>query len=303
MDWIAAGAWALPAMTNAGAKVEQRCRHRAGGRPGRRAAAVAGRRDRRPQAALWHGGGGLPRGRITVLAAARTGATGRLTVLQALAAAASTSMQVAYVDLAGTLDPGFLADLGADLDACVVVRPPARPGVAPGVRDDALLRAPARSGEEASIAAGLAMARSLVVAGIPWLAIALGRVAPPRRDLAVDHALAALAAVVEARGVVACIAAGVPLMAPLAYASSLTLACAPLGWQEAHGDVVGLRVGVRVEKSKISTPGGAMSLLLRYPRPQSAAEVVGLPAVVRPGAGVAPAWVDPPAAAQVAAAR
>lgn len=223
--------------------------------------------------------GGLPRGRITVLAAAERGATGRLTILQSLAAAASTAMQVAYVDLAGSLDPGFLADLGADLDSCLVVRPPA-----------------AGAGERSPVAVGLAMARSLVAAGVPWLAIALARRTQPAGNLAVDHAVAALAAAVEGSRAVACIAAGSPLAAPLAYASSLTLACAPLGWQEAHGDIAGLRVAVRVEKSKLGAGGDSTALLLRYPRPQAAAEVVGLPAVVTGGAGAVPAWVDSPAA-------
>src|SRR5947209_7562769 len=75
---------------------------------------------------------GLPRGRLAVLPGERGRATGRLTLLQALAARASRSMEVAYVDLAGTLDPGFLADLGADLGACYVVRPPGR-ALGPGL--------------------------------------------------------------------------------------------------------------------------------------------------------------------------
>ncbi|HET9052500.1 MAG TPA: hypothetical protein VFO60_12420, partial [Candidatus Dormibacteraeota bacterium] len=202
-------------------------------------------------------GGGLPRGRITVLAAASRRATGRLTLLQSLAATASTSMQVAYVDLAGSLDPGFLADLGADLDSCLVLRPPS-----------------------GSTAAGLAMARALIAAGVPWLGVAMGRRTAARPGLAVDHALAALAAAVEKAGAVACVAAGSPIPAPLAYASSLTLACAPQGWQEAHGDVVGLRVGLRVDKSKLGAAGEEAAVLLRYPRPQATAEVVGLPALV-----------------------
>jgi recA bacterial DNA recombination protein len=236
--------------------------------------------------------GGLPRGRITLLAAGERGVTGRLTILQALAAAASAEMQVAYVDLAGSLDPGFLADLGADLDSCLVVRPPSE-----------------GAGARSPVAVGLAMARSLVAAGVPWLAVALGRQAPAGRDLAVDHAVAALAAAVEGSGAVACVATGAPPAAPLAYASSLTLACAPLGWQEAHGDVAGLRVAVRVEKSKVGPavrPGGVSppsttALLVRYPRPQAAAEVVGLPAVVTGGVGAVPAWVDSPAARLTAA--
>jgi recA bacterial DNA recombination protein len=210
--------------------------------------------------------GGLPCGRLSLLTGERFRATGRLTLLQALAACASRSMEVAYVDLAGTLDPGFLADLGADLDACYVVRPPGR-----------------------ALGAGLAMARTLIAAGVPWLAVALGprplgeggRRSPgatsPARGW--EHALAALVGAVEARGAVACVSAPAPPPAALAYASSLTVACAPQGWHMVHGDVAGLRVRLTVAKSKVGIPGEA-ALLLRYPRPHACAEVVGLPAVV-----------------------
>ena len=224
---------------------------------------------------------GLPCGRITVLGGARGRATGRLTLLQALAARASRRMEVAYLDLAGTLDPGFLADLGADLDACYVVRPPGR---APGP--------------------GLAMARTLVAAGVPWLAVALG--GEPVRGRGWEHALSALVSAVQGRGAVACVSAPAPPPAALAYASSLTLGCAPLDWQLVHGDVAGLRIRVTVEKSKLGDSGSEVHLLLRYPRPHTPAEVVGLPAVVEepaapparaiPAAAVPPPIALPPAA-------
>ena len=223
-------------------------------------------------------GGGLPCGRLAVLAGSGRGASGRLTLLQAFTAAASRSMQVAYVDLAGTLDPGYLADLGADLDACLVVRPP---------------------GGHAG--PGLAMARALVAAGVPWLGVAMGRRAGPAAGL--EHAVTALAGAVEGSGAVACVAAPAPLAAPLAYASSLTLECVPAGWQQAHGDVVGLRVRLRTAKSKLGAPGRDASLLLRHPRPHGPGEVVGLPAVLADPRGDTPRV--PPAddgAAAVAAA-
>lgn len=213
-------------------------------------------------------GGGLPEGRVSVLAGTGQGATGRLTLLQSFAAAASRSVEVAYIDLAGSLDPGYLADLGADLAACLVVRPPAG---SPGV--------------------GLAMARALVTAGVPWLGVALGRRPMRRRDPALDHAMAALAAAVEGTRAVACVASPAPLPAPLAYASSLTVACRPLGWHEANGDVVGLRVGLEVVKSKLGAAGGTAAVLLRYPRPQSAAEVIGIPMLVPVGEAEPPSAV------------
>ena len=202
--------------------------------------------------------GGLPRGRLTVLAAtARHGPSGRLSLLQSLAAIASRSCDVGYVDLAGSLDPGYLADLGADLDACLVLTP-----------------------GDGRWERGLVMARTLVNAGLPWLAIALGCAQP--RPSSWEHALAALVEVVARREAVCVIAAPAPQAAPLAHASSLTLACTATGWQRAHGDVTGLRVRVVTAKSKVHTPSAEAMVLLRYPRPYAVAEVVGLPTVVTP---------------------
>jgi hypothetical protein len=199
--------------------------------------------------------GGLPQGRISVLAATARAPTGRLTLLQALASAASRDRTIVYLDLAGTLDPGFLADLGADLAAVLVVRPPSE------------------RWEE-----GLLMARSLVRAGAPWLGVALGERVP--RASGWEHRLAGLAEAVAGRRGICLIAAPAPLPQPLAYASSLSLGCEAAGWQEAHGDVTGLRTRVTVIKSKVGAPGRSATLLLRYPRPYGPAEVISLPAVV-----------------------
>src|SRR5438132_600050 len=226
------------------------------------------RRGGLPEVAVWPTGvpvldgvlapGGLPRGRLTLLAAAtRQGPSGRLSLLQALAATASQSCDVGYVDLAGSLDPGYLADLGADLDACLVLTP-----------------------GDGRWERGLVMARTLVNAGLPWLAIALGCAQP--RPSSWEHALAALVELVARRGAVCGIAAPAPQAAPLAHASSLTLACTAAGWQRAHGDVTGLRVRVVMAKSKVHTPSAEAMVLLRYPRPYAVAEVVGLPTVVTP---------------------
>lgn len=207
--------------------------------------------------------GGLPIGRISLLAAASPGASGRLTLLQALSAAASRERTTVYLDLAGTLDPGFLADLGADLEALLVVRPPS-----------------GRWGE------GLSMARSLVAAGAPWLAVALpGRASchpgpDPGPDPGWEHRLSGLVEAVSTRRAVCLVAAPAPLRSALGHAASLTLACAAAGWQEAHGDVLGLRTRLTVAKSRMGAPGEAVTLLLRYPRPFAAADAVGWPGVV-----------------------
>ncbi|MGA8635529.1 MAG: hypothetical protein WB805_11795 [Candidatus Dormiibacterota bacterium] len=201
--------------------------------------------------------GGLPHGRVTLLAAAGRGPSGRLTLLQSLAALASRSHDTGYVDLAGTLDPGFLADLGADLDACLVISP----GPAKWER-------------------GLVMARALVTAGMPWVGVALG--GEQSLPSLWEHALAALAEAVAKRGAICVIATPAPVAAPLRHASSLTLVCASAGWQRANGDVAGLRVRLTTGKSKLGAPGAEATVLLRYPRPYATAEVVGLPSVVVP---------------------
>jgi hypothetical protein len=215
--------------------------------------------------------GGLPRGRITVLAAAAPrGPSGRLTLLQSLTAVASRSRDVAYVDLPGTLDPGFLADLGADLGACLVL--------APG---------------EGRWGRGLAMGRSLVAAGLPWLGIALGGSSRPVSGW--DYALNALAEAVSARGSVCVVASPGPPAPALAHAASLILTCSAAGWHRVHGDVTGLRVRITVTKCKVGAPGASVAVLLRYPRPYSVGEVVGLPTVVAPR--LQPAGAELPAAA------
>ncbi len=192
-------------------------------------------------------------GRLSILAAA-SGASGRLTLLQALVAVASRERTAVYLDLVGSLDPGFLADLGADLSALLVLRPPS-----------------GRWGE------GFSMARSLVAAGAPWLAIALNS----RSNAGWEHRLATLVESVAARRAVCLVSAASPLPLALGYASSLTLECVADGWEEAHGDVLGLRTHLTVVKSKVSTPGETAALLLRYPRPFAAAEAVGRPVVQR----------------------
>ncbi len=127
------------------------------------------------------------------------------------------------------------------------------------------------------------MARTLVRAGVPWVGIALG----PRaaRVQTWEHPLTALAEAAWSTHAVVCFSAPAPLPAPLAYASSLTLGCTPLAWQEAHGDVVGLRVRLDVLKSKVGAPGASSAALLRYPRPHAVGDVVGLPMLL-PGHGL-----------------
>ena len=211
--------------------------------------------------------GGIPIGRISLLSAAPPGtASGRLTLLQLLAAIASRERTAVYLDLAGSLDPGYLADLGARLASLLVVTPPS-----------------GRLGD------GLAMARRLVAAGATWLAVALpgdgvrpvAAAAPATRvaDTGWERRLIGLAEAVAVRRAVCLVAAARP-PAALRHAASLTIRCAAAGWHEVHGDVLGLRVRLTVEKSRVGASGERVDLLLRYPRPFAAAEVVTRPVVV-----------------------
>jgi hypothetical protein len=205
-------------------------------------------------------GGGLPVGLVTVLAGESQGgaggATGRLSLLQGLLAIASRQMQVAYVDLPGTLDPGYVADFGLDPTSCLVVRPPG-----------------------GAVGPGLAMARALIRAGVPWVGVAF-----PNRLVSApstwEHPLSALVAAAKTAGAVLAFSALAPLPAPLAHASSLTIACSRLGWHEVHGDVDGIRIALTISKSKISAPGATGVALVRYPRPHAVADVVGMPTLL-----------------------
>ncbi len=199
--------------------------------------------------------GGLPLGRVSLLTVGSPGTSGRLTLLQALTATASRERTAVYLDLTGGLDPGYLADLGADLASLLILTPPS-----------------GRLGE------GLAMAGSLVRAGATWVAVAL----PPgtrTADSGWEHRLTALTeAVVARRGI--CLVAAASPPAALRHAASLAIRCSAAGWHEVHGDVLGLRVRLTVEKSKVGAPGEWVELLLHYPRPFAAAEVVSRPVVI-----------------------
>ena len=220
------GCWPTPWPGCSGATATPRCT----AVPSRTAARPAAGPRASPPSTSGSPPGGLPRGRVTLLQAARAGPSGRLTLLQALAARASREGEVVYVDVAASLDPGFLADLGADLGSCLAVLP-----------------------GRGRWREGLAMARALVVAGSPWVGVALDRGHP--RNAEIEQALNGLVEAVHRRRAVCVVAAPAPAAAPLAYASSLTLSCLPVGWQEAHGDVIGLRVALEVSKSRLFAPG------------------------------------------------
>src|SRR5205807_2702451 len=138
----------------------------------------------------------------------------------------------------------------------------------------------------------LVMARTLANAGLPWLAVALGCAQP--RPASWEHALAALVEAVARRGAVCVIAAPAPQAAPLAYASSLTLACTAAGWQRAHGDVTVLRRFPELRGEPVIV-GGAPELRL----PVIAASAAAVSAGVREGMPLRQAQQLCPAAAFV----
>ena len=231
--------------------------------------------------------GGLPVGRVSLLAAA-PGASGRLTLLQALTAIASRERVAVYLDLVGSLDPGFLADLGADLTSLLVIQPPSGrwgrgspwPGawwrpVPPGSPSRCQRRVPRPPPR------GPPLRRPLPPSPRePGTA----RASPEGRARAPTPDGSTASPPWSNRSPLAGPSAWSPppphCRRPWGHAASLTLECAADGWEEAHGDVLGLRTRLTVVKSKVSTPGETAALLLRYPRPFAAAEAVGRPAVV-----------------------
>lgn len=201
--------------------------------------------------------GGLPRGRITVIegsppAGAPHATTGRLAVLHAILAMATRDGLAVYVDIPSTVNPGDVADAGGDVGNLLVVRPPG-----------------------GHVGQGLAIARSLLRAGAPFVGIVLPNLLRGRASW--THPLTALVQGAWSTRAVVCFSACRPLPAPLAYASSLTLNCSRHSWLEHHGVLTGLQVTLSVSKSKISAPGASAKTSIRYARPYA---VPGSPGVV-----------------------
>lgn len=155
--------------------------------------------------------GGFPKGRLMVVAGdgQRTQphtTTGQRSILGALLTQATREGLCAYVDLPGTLDMGYLYDAGlVSRDNCFVMRPA---GGATGP--------------------GLAMGRTLLRSGLPWLAVAL----PPQPGAERDwtHPLSALVQATWRARAILVVSASAPLPPALAHAASIVLTVSPAEW-------------------------------------------------------------------------
>jgi hypothetical protein len=186
------------------------------------------------------GVGGLPTGRLSLcLGACGSGRT--LLAYRFLAAVSEVSSAVLWLDLGRQADPWLMGRLGTRLDRLLLLRPPA---------GDLDIRGP------------LEAALSLVHAGVGGVVIDL----PTRagRSQAWDPMAANLAA--------ACARASIPFLVlgeamgdPLRYAASVVLGMERRGWEERHGDITGVRLGVTVEKNKVGLPGRSAEVTLAYP--------------------------------------
>jgi len=178
--------------------------------------------------------GGLPRGRIGVLRG--TAGSGRLSLALALLARATHAFaRPVVLDTQRRFDPWTLVEMGADLGALTLVRPPT-----------------AAAAGEAAVALARAGAGFLLTLGaLPESALAPLESAAARSGCLV-------VAVAEPAG-------GAGPGQALAYASSVTLELEWLRWVRERGQEIGLRTRVRCVKNKLAAPGAEAELEVRYP--------------------------------------
>ena len=171
--------------------------------------------------------GGLPSGRLSVLSG--TGTCGKLSLALAMLAQATHDFaQAVVVDHRLGFDPWALLPLQPELGALTVVRPP---------------------DEDAAGEAATALAR----AGVGFL------LAPPLPEAWLNTLESAAP---RSGAVVVLVAETVP--APLAHASSFSLAFERSDWIWDRGQLAGLRAHLRCVKSKVGLPGLEAELEVRY---------------------------------------
>lgn len=202
--------------------------------------------DRLPEVAAWASGvpaldrltgiGGLPRGRLSVLAG--RGTCGKTSLaLAALAAATREFGAAVAVDAGGSFDPWSLGAFAPALDALTLVRPPSGDGEATGEAAVTLARA----------GAGfllLQMPARVAAAADPWL---------PLLCAAAEKSSCTVVAVVEESP------------RPLAHAASVTFGVERTAWILERGELVGLRSRVDCVKNKLAAPGATAVVEVRYP--------------------------------------
>jgi recA bacterial DNA recombination protein len=181
--------------------------------------------------------GGWPVGRLSLLAGAR--GSGKRTLAQRSVAAASREGMVAYVDLAGRLDPEFLHHLDANLDRLLVVRP-------------------------ASVNDAMASVRVLARAGVDQVCIDLPRNPAGSLDAELPHLLHRVA---EAECTLILVHdADVP--DAIRYYASLIVSVQRRAWVFGRdGDLDGLLIEATVAKNRLAPPGRTERWLMPYPVP------------------------------------
>lgn len=186
------------------------------------------------------GVGGLPTGRLS-LCLGTCGSGRTLLAYHFLAAVSEVSAAVLWLDLGRQADPWLMGRLGTRLDRLLLLRPPAG---------------------ELDIRGPLEAALALVRAGVGGVVIDL----PARagRSQAWDPMAANLAAAC-ARVSIPFLVLGEAMGDPLRYAASVVLGMERRGWEERHGDITGVRLGVTVEKNKVGLPGRSAEVTLAYP--------------------------------------
>ncbi len=218
------------------------------------------RANRLPAALPWPSGvaavdrlsgiGGLPAGRISVLQGA-AGSGGLTLGLALLARATCEFARPVALDTRRGLDPWTLVQLGADLSALSLVRPPT----------------PAAAGEAAVALTRAGAGFLLVLGALPEPALAPLESAAARSGCLV---------------LVAPVPGGRPDRA-LAFASSLTLELRRVDWLRERHQVVGVRSHARCAKNKLAAPGAEVELEVRYPLAPGQVAGAGLAAPAPPG--------------------
>jgi recA bacterial DNA recombination protein len=181
--------------------------------------------------------GGWPAGRLSLLAGAR--GSGKRSLAQRSVATASREGPVAYVDIAGRLDPQFLHHHDADLDRLLIVRP-------------------------ASMRDAMASVRVLARAGVDLICIDLPRKRAGGLDAELPHLLHRAA---EAECTLILVHdADVP--DTIRYYASLIVSVQRSAWVfRRDGDLEGLLIEATVAKNRLAPPGRTERWLIPYPIP------------------------------------
>jgi recombination protein RecA len=173
--------------------------------------------------------GGLPRGRLTVLAG--SGTCGKLTLALLLLAGATREFAHAMViDPSSGFDPWTLLPFSPELGALTVVRAPA----------------PDLAGEAAAALARAGAGFILLMGEVPehWLG---------PLESGANRSGTVLVGVVDAPG------------RAFAHASSLSVGFSRTDWIWERGQLVGLRASARCVKNRVAPPLGEAELEIRYP--------------------------------------